>query len=97
MHTKMATPTLQFSVDLTRHLTEEEGSGQIYRTEHDSNTVVLFIEAKRDDPTKPGRILDARDRNDVVHPNHTPLSSIEELMELVAARKYWGKIDLVDR
>jgi len=42
------------------------------------------------------RILDARDRNEAVDPNHTPLPSIEELMELVAARKYWSKIDLAD-
>jgi len=58
--------------------------------------VVLFVQAKRDDPTKPGRILDARDRNEAVDPNHTPLPSIEELMELVAARKYGSKIDLAD-
>jgi len=40
--------------------------------------------------------LDAWDRNEAVDPNHTPLPSIEELMELVAARKYWSKIDLAD-
>jgi len=58
--------------------------------------VVLFVQAKRDDPTKPRRILDARDRNEAVDLNHTPLPSIEELMELVAAVKYWSKIDLAD-
>jgi len=82
--------------ELTRHLTEEEASGRIYRGEHDTNAVVLFAQAKRDDPTKPRRILDARDWNEAVDPNHTPLLSIEELMELVAARKYWSKIDLAD-
>jgi len=40
--------------------------------------------------------LDARDRNEAVDPNHIPLPSIEELMELVAVRKYWSKIDLAD-
>ena len=68
-----------------RQLTEEEASGRIYRAEHDTNVVVLFVQAKRDDPTKPRRILDARDRNGAVDPNHTPLSSIAELMELVTA------------
>jgi len=83
-------------VELTEQLNEEEASGRIYRAEHDTNAVVLFIQAKRDDPTKPRRLLDARDRNDAVDPNHTPLPSIEELMELVAVRKYWSKIDLAD-
>jgi len=77
-----------------RQLSEEEASGRIYRAEHDTNAVVLFVPAKRDDPTKPWRILGAKDRNKAVDPKHTPLSSIEELMELVAARKYWSKIDL---
>jgi len=57
---------------------------------------VLFVQAKRDDPTKPRCILDTRDRNEAVDPNHTPLPSIEELMELVTAQKYWSKIDLAD-
>ena len=52
------------------------------------------MQAKRDDSTKPRRIIDARDRNEGIDPNHTPLQSIEELMKLVAARKYWTKIDL---
>jgi len=86
----------KFYAELTRQLTEEEASGRIYRAEHDTNAVVLFVQAKRDDPTKPRRILDARDRNEAVDPNHTPLPRIEELMELVAARKYWSKIDLAD-
>jgi len=80
-----------------RQLTKEEASGRIYRAEHDTNAVVLFVQAKRDDPTKPQHILDARDRNKAVDLNHKPLSSIEELMELVAARKCWSKIDLADR
>jgi len=79
-----------------RQLTEEEVSGRIYRAEDDTNAVVLFVQAKRVDPTKPRCILDIRDRNEAVDPNHTPLPSIEELMELVAARKYWSKIDLAD-
>jgi len=41
-------------------------------------------------------VADARDRNETVDLNHTPLRSIEELMELVAACKYWTKIDLAD-
>jgi len=86
----------KFYAELTRQLTEEEASGRIYRAEHDTNAVVLFVQAKRDDPTKPRRILDAGDRNEAVDPNHTPLPSIEELMELVAARKYCSKIDLAD-
>jgi len=87
----------KFYAQLTRQLTEEEASGQIYRADHDTNAVVLFVQAKRVDPTKPRRILDARDRNEAVDPNHTPQPTIVELMELVAARKYWGKIDLADR
>jgi len=86
----------KFYAELTKQLNEEEASGRIYRAEHDTNAVVLFAQAKRDDPTKPRHLLDARDRNDAVDPNHTPLPSIEELMELVAARKYWCKIDLAD-
>jgi len=86
----------KFYAELTRQLTEEEASGRIYRSEPDTNVVVLFVQAKRDDPTKPRRILDARDRNEAVDPNHTPLPRIEELMELVTARKYWSKIDLAD-
>jgi len=86
----------KFYGELTRQLTEEEALGGIYRAEHDTDVVVLFVQAKRDDPTKPRRILDARDWKAAVDPNHTPLPSIEELMELVAARKYWSKIDLAD-
>jgi len=86
----------KFYAELTRQLIEEEASGWIYRAEHNTIAVVLFVQAKRDDPTKPRRILDARDRNEAVDPNHTPLPSIEELMELVAAQKYWSKIDVAD-
>jgi len=50
----------------------------------------------RDDPTKPWHILDARDQNNIVDSNYTPLPSIVELMKLVNARKYWSKIDLAD-
>ena len=86
----------KFYAELTRQLTEEEASGRIYCAEHDTNALVLFAQAKRDDPTKPRRILDARDRNEAVDPTHKPPPSIEKLMELVAARKYWSKIDLAD-
>jgi len=86
----------KFCAELTRQLTEEEASGRIYRTEHDTNGVVLFVQAKRDDPNKLWRILDARDRNKAVDPNHTPVPSIEEVMELVPARKYWSKNDLAN-
>jgi len=86
----------KFYPELTKQLNEEQVSGRIYRAEHDTNAVVLFVQAKRDDPTKPRRILDTGDQNEAVDPNHTPLPSIEELVELVAARKYWSKIDLVD-
>jgi len=77
----------KFYAKLTKQLNEEEASGPNYRAEHDTNAVVLFVQAKRDDPTKPRRFLDARDRNDRVDLNHTPLPSIEELIELVPARK----------
>jgi len=40
--------------------------------------------------------VEARDRKRAVDPNHTPLPSIEELMELVTAQKYWRKIDPAD-
>jgi len=86
----------KFYAELTKQLNEEEASGWIYSAEHDTNVVVLFVQAKRDDPTKPMRLLDARDQDDMVDPNHTPLPSIKELVELVAARKYWSKIDLAD-
>jgi len=86
----------KFYAELTRQLTEEEALGRIYSAEHDTNAVVLFVQAKRDNPTKTRHILDARDWNEAVDPNHTPLPSIEELMELIAARKYWSKIDLAD-
>jgi len=84
----------KFYAELIKQLNEEEASGRNYRAEHDTNVVVLFVQAKRDDPTKRRRLLDAKDRNDMVDPNHTPLPSMEELMELVAARKYGSKIDL---
>jgi len=70
----------KFYAELLRQLTEEEASGRIYHAEHDTNTVVLFVQAKRDDPSKPGRILDTRDRNEGVDPNLIPLLRIEELM-----------------
>ena len=41
-------------------------------------------------------MLEVRDRNRAVDAYHTPLLSIEELMELVAAWKYWSTTDLVD-
>jgi len=40
--------------------------------------------------------LYARDRNEAVDPNYTLLPSMEELIELIAARKYESKIDLAD-
>jgi len=86
----------KYYAKLTRQLTEEEPSSHIYRAEHDTNTVVLFVQAKWDDPTNSRRILDARDRNEAIDPNHTPLPSIDEFMDLVAARMYWSKIDLAD-
>jgi len=54
------------------------------------------VQAKYDDPSKPWRILDARDWNEAVDSNPTPIPSIEELMELVAAWKSWSEIDLAD-
>jgi len=83
-----------FYAELTKQLNEEEASGRIYRAEHDINAIVLFVQPKGDDPTEPRRLLDTRDRNDVVDPNHTPLPSIKKLMELVAARKHGSKLDL---
>jgi len=53
----------KFYAELMRQLTEEEASGRIYRAEHDTNAVVLMVQAKRDNPTKPHHILEARDRN----------------------------------
>jgi len=93
---KWRTLPSKYYAELTRQLTEEEASGRIYRAEHDTNTVVLFVQAKRDDSTKPRGILGARYRNEAVDAKYTPLASIEEPMELVAARKYWSKIDLAD-
>jgi len=58
--------------------------------------VVLFVQAKQDDPTKPWCILDARDQNEAVNANSIPLLTIEELMKLFAAWKYCSKIDLTD-
>jgi len=78
----------RFYAELIRQLSEEEASRWIYRAGHDTNVVALFVQAKQDDPNQPRRILDPRDRNKPVDPNHTPLPSIEELMELVAGRKY---------
>jgi len=86
----------KFHAELTKRLTEEEASGRIYCAEHDTNAVVLFVQAKRDDPTIQRHILDAWDRNDTVDPNSTPLPSIKELIDIVAARKYWSKVDLAD-
>jgi len=80
-----------------KQLTEEEASGRISHAEHDTNSVVLFVQAKQDGPNKPRRIVDTRDWNEGVDPNHTALPSIEELMGLVASPKYWSKIDLADR
>jgi len=80
-----------------RQLTEEEALGQIYRAEDDTKGVVLFVQAKRIDPTKPRRILDSRDRKEAVNTNHTLLPSIEKLIELVGSGKYWSKINLVER
>jgi len=46
----------KFYAELTRQLTEEDASGRIYRAEHDTNMVVLFVQANRDDPTTLRRI-----------------------------------------
>jgi len=43
----------KFYTELTRKLIEEMASCRIYRAEHDTNAAVLFVQAKRDDPTKP--------------------------------------------
>lgn len=87
----------KFYVELTKQLIEEEASGWLYNAEHDTIVVVLFVQAKQDDATKPKRIPDAKDRNDAGDPNHKLLPSMEELMEGFAARKYWSKIDIADR
>ena len=78
----------KFYAKLTKQIMEEEASDRIYLAEHDTNAVVLMILAKWHDTTKPRRILDPRDQNEGVDPNHTPLPSIDELMELVAVRNY---------
>jgi len=54
------------------------------------------MQAKQADPIKPWYILDARDWNNALELNHIPLSRMEEIMNLVAAWKYWRKIDLAD-
>ena len=87
----------KFNVELTKQLIKEEASGRIYLAEHDNNAVVLFVQSKRDDPNKPRCNLDASDCNEAVYPNHTPLPSIEEFMELGAAGKYWSNNYLIDR
>jgi len=86
----------KFYAEHITQLPEEEDTGRIYHTEHDTNVVVLFVQAKWDDSTKPRRILDARDQNDMAEFNYTPFTSIEELMNQVTTRKYWSKIDLAD-
>ena len=73
---------------LTKQLSGEEATGWIYCTEHDTNAEVLFVQAKQANRIKVRRILNARDRNEAVDYNHTPLPSMGELMELVAVWKY---------
>ena len=75
----------KFYAELTKQLTGKETLGRICHAEHDTNAVVLFVQAKWDDPTKPRHILDARDRHDAFNTNHRPLPRIEELRELVAS------------
>jgi len=75
---------------------EEEASARIYHPEHDTNGLVLLVQAKRDDPTKLGRILDTRNQKDAVDSNYTPLATIEELRELVVVRKCRRNINLAD-
>jgi len=70
----------KFYAELTRHFAEEEESDMIYLGEYDTNVVVLFIQSKWDDPTKPRRILDARDTVDAGYSNNTPLTRFKELM-----------------
>jgi len=86
----------EFKPGLTQQLDEEELQEEIFHADHDTNIVVLCLQVKRDEPTKPRCLLDARDRNNTVDSNQTILSSIKELMELVAPYKYWSKINLAD-
>jgi len=58
---KWRTSPSKFYAELTKQLNDEEASGPIYRAEHDTNAVVLFVQAKQDDSTKPRCLLDARD------------------------------------
>jgi hypothetical protein len=55
------------------------------------------VQAKCNVVTKPRRRLDAGHPNNAVDANHNLLPSIEELMESVAAKQFWRKIDLADR
>jgi len=43
---KWRTSPSKFYAKLTKQLTEEEASGRIYCAEQDTNTVVLFVQAK---------------------------------------------------
>ena len=97
MVSKLATLTLQIlrRGHKTTHWDRSLWLDLSYRTWYQCSSSLR--KSQRDNWIKPRHILDARDRNEVDDPNHTLLATIEKLMELVAARKYWSKIDLVDR
>lgn len=56
----------------------------------------MFTQVKRDRPKEPRFLPDCRLWNTVRIRNNRPLSNIEEAIEFIAARPWWGMIDLTD-
>ena len=59
--------------------------------------LAMLTPPKRDRPSEKRFLLDCSPRNAVTIMNHTPLPNIEQVIESVADRPFYSKIDVMDR
>ena len=69
----------------------------MYHVPNDKNAIIMFRAAKRNLPNKPQFVTDCLRRNLAICKKQTPLTNINELIELVAVYPIPSKIDLADR
>ena len=86
----------KFGQQINNKLNAEIKSERMYSAAIDTNAVIMFCVAIRDQLDKPRFVTDCHLRNRAVYKKQTPLRNIDQLIELVAAYSGWSKIDLAN-
>ena len=84
----------RFRDQVSEKINRETKTGRMYPAPNTSNVVNSFSKPKKD-----GRIrflLDCVPRNKVTIKDKTPLPNMDQLIEWIANKKFWSKLDLVD-